>query len=89
VRAAVCAGDYRQLDELLEVYRAEVEASWRSAETPEQRREISTETTALLQWARFSILAARAHAQRKLIHLKSGNAYAPGASPGGHLSIEA
>jgi hypothetical protein len=78
LRAAVSTGNYRRLDQLLDVYRREVEASWNTADTPEQRLAISSEVTALLQWARHAILAAWAHAQGKLLQFKRQSAYASG-----------
>jgi hypothetical protein len=89
LRAAVSTGNYRLLDQLLDVYRMEVEASWKAAATAEQRREISSDVTALLGWARHAILVSRAHAQGKLLQFKRRNAYAnAGAQGRGHLSLE-
>ena len=90
LRAAVSTGDYRQLDQLLDVYRLEVEASWKAAVTPEERRAISLEVTGLLGWARHAILAARAHAKGKLLQFRRRSAYADGRVSGhAHLSLEA
>jgi hypothetical protein len=90
LRAAVSTGNYRLVDQLLDVYRQEVETSWKSALTPEQRRAISSEVTALLGWARHAILAARAHAQGKLLQFNRRSAYGNGSARGrGHLSFEA
>jgi len=75
LRNAVAAGDYREVDGLLDVYRSEVEARWRESASAEERRSISNEVTTLLGWARQTILAARAHTQRKLIHLTRQSAY--------------
>jgi hypothetical protein len=90
LRAAVSTGDYRQLDQLLDVYRLEVEASWKAAATPEERREISMEVSSLLGWARHAILAARSHAQGKLLQFRRQSAYVDGrASRHANLSLEA
>ena len=81
LRAAVKAGAYWELDQLLTVYRREVEAGWKAAESVAARRELAGDVTALLQWARHSILAASAHAQRRLLHLMRQDAYAASARP--------
>jgi hypothetical protein len=75
LRNAVVAGDYRAMERFLDLYRSEVETSWKAATSPEERRSISTEATGLLEWTRQTILAARAHTQRKLIHLTRQSAY--------------
>jgi len=61
--------------------RSEVEADWRAARSPEQRDRIAKETTRLLEWARVSILASRAHLQSKLAGLKRESAYTPTRQP--------
>jgi hypothetical protein len=81
LRNAVAAGDYREMDRLLDVYRSEVEARWKESQSAEERCSISTEVTTLLGWARQTILAARAHTQRKLIHLTRQSAYVSSSSP--------
>jgi len=75
LRNAVAAADYREVERLLDVYRGEVEARWKTTTSADERRSISTEVTALLGWARQTILAARAHTQRKLLHLTRQSAY--------------
>jgi hypothetical protein len=72
----VAAGAYWEVDQLLEVFRREVEGCWNETNSADQRREIAAEVTGVLQWARHSILAARSHTQRKLIHLSRQGAYA-------------
>ena len=90
LRAAVSTGNYRLFDQLLDVYRREVETAWKAALTAEQRRAISSEVTALLGWARHAILAARAHAQGKLLQFNRQSAYVSrGVRGRGHLSLEA
>jgi hypothetical protein len=76
LRIAVAAGAYVEAELLLAMYRSEMQASWEAATSPEQRGAISTEVSVLLQWARSTTLAARSHAQSKLIHLSRRSAYA-------------
>ena len=76
-RSAVSEGAFLEAQELLEEYRREVEASWNAAVSADDRRAISTEVNALLEWARQTTLSARSHAQRKLILLGRENAYVP------------
>jgi hypothetical protein len=80
IREAVSRGAYGELDRLLDVYRHEVEVNWQAATSAEERHMIATEVTAVLAWARASILAARSHAQSKLIHLTRHGAYAASAA---------
>jgi hypothetical protein len=76
LRNAVSSGAYTEADRLLGVYRVEMQAGWEAASSAEQRAAIATEVGSLLEWARTATLAARSHAQRKLIHLTHRNAYA-------------
>jgi len=80
LHGAVAAGDYREVERLLDLYRGEVEACWKAATSAEERQQISRDVTVLLGWARQTILAARAHAQRKLIHLTRQSAYVSASS---------
>jgi len=75
IRTAVAAGAYWETEQLLAVYRREVEERWRAA-SAEDQRVISTEVFELLRWTRHSILAARSHTQSKLVRLTGRNAYA-------------
>ncbi len=76
LRAAVASGAFAEADRLLGVYRGEMEANWHAAASPAQRAAIASDVTALLEWARTATLAARSHAQSKLIHLTRRKAYA-------------
>ena len=76
LRTAVSSGAYGEADQLLGVYRGEMEANWQAAASPEQRAAIAADVTELLEWARTATLAARSHAQSKLIHLTRRKAYA-------------
>jgi len=75
LRGAVTAGDYREMERLLEVYRGEVEVSWKASASVDERQAMAKEVTSVLAWARETILAGRAHSQRKLIHLTRQSAY--------------
>jgi hypothetical protein len=75
LRGAFNAGNYREMEALLEVYRDEVEVAWKTSASFEERQRMAKEVTAFLSWARQTILAGRAHAQQKLIHLTRQSAY--------------
>ena len=90
LRAAVLRGAYREVEPILDAFRAEVEARWKAAGSDEERRIIATETTELLRWARQTILAGRSHAQLKLIRYNRERAYlAPGPRKVEHLKLDA
>lgn len=76
-RSAVSAGAFAEAEQLLAAYRQEVEACWHAASASE-RREIQSEVTELLAWARSTTLSLRAHAQGKLILLSRQSAYTRG-----------
>jgi hypothetical protein len=76
IRAAVSSGSFAEADRLLGVFRAEMQTNWEAATSPEERARIAADVNSLLEWARTATLAARSHAQRKLIHLTRRNAYA-------------
>src|SRR5258708_9084111 len=76
LRTAVASGAYVEAELLLAMYRSEMQATWEAATSPQQRSAISTEVRDLLRWARSATLAARSHAQSKLIHLSPRSAYA-------------
>ena len=75
LREAVTAGAYGEAERLLAAYRGEMQAAWDQAHSRKQREVISAEVGDLLQWARSATLAARAHAQGKLIHLLRRRTY--------------
>jgi hypothetical protein len=62
--------------ELLAVFRLEVEASWRAAATEQERRVISESVTGFLEWARAMTITSRAHAHSRLSRLNRRQAYA-------------
>lgn len=76
-RTAVSAGAFLEAEQLLEIYRRGVEASWYAATSDDTRLAIAMEVSATLEWARTATLAARSHAQRKLILLRRESAYTP------------
>jgi hypothetical protein len=89
LRKAVTTGAYWEVDQLLGVYRREVEASWK-ASNPVDRQTLATEVTSLLQWARHSILASRSHTQHRLARLSRQGAYvSTGLRPIEQLELEA
>ena len=75
VRSAIAAGDYQTSAHRLEDLRREAEHSWSEAASAEQRQRIAGEVQNLLQWARETVLAARAHQQGKLLHFTRVRAY--------------
>ena len=76
-RKAVSAGTFPEAEQLLERYRRDVEASWETAASNDQRLAIASEVSSTLEWARTATLAARSHTQRKLILLRRESAYTP------------
>ncbi|MGD1090848.1 MAG: hypothetical protein ABSB35_02520 [Bryobacteraceae bacterium] len=89
IRTAIAAGTYWEADQLLVVYRREVEECWRAA-SPEEQRVLSREVIDLLRWARHSILAARSHTRSKLVRLTGRSAYAGNsARPANPIELEA
>src|SRR5438874_670595 len=89
LRTAVAAGAYAEAERLLATYRSEIEAVWEAAGFGEQRDAIAAEVGALLQWARSTTLAARSHAQSKLIHLSRRSTYAQTTKKLDHLELDA
>ena len=80
LHAAIQSGAWSTAQELLTTFRLEVEASWRTASTEQERRAISDSVTGFLQWARAMTITSREHAQTRLNRLNRRNAYA-GPSP--------
>jgi hypothetical protein len=76
-RKAVSAGAFLEAEQLLEMYRRDVEASWHAAISDDQRLAIALEVSETFEWARTATLAARSHTQRKLILLRREAAYMP------------
>ena len=88
-RKAVSAGAFSEAERLLESYRHDVEASWEAATSDDHRLAIATEVNSTLEWARTATLAARSHAQRKLILLRRESAYAPSICKNDVLNLNA
>jgi hypothetical protein len=81
LRAAVAAGAFAEAERLLDVFRAEMQDRWAAATSVEDRVAIAAGVSEILEWARTATLAARAHAQRKLIHLLRMRAYTAYSQP--------
>jgi hypothetical protein len=88
-RRAVSAGAFLEAEQLLEIYRREVEASWKAATCDQQRLSIAMEVGGVFEWARTATLAARSHAQHKLILLRRESAYTPSISTNDLLHLDA
>jgi hypothetical protein len=89
LRSAIAGGSYLEAERLLKTYRGEMQANWEAAVSPKQRRAIATEVGDLLEWARSATLAARSHAQGKLIRLSRRTAYTRTQPKPGQLELEA
>ena len=76
-RKAVSAEAFSEAEQLLEMYRREVETSWNAATSDGERLAIATEVGDVFEWARTATLSARSHTQRKLILLRRESAYTP------------
>jgi hypothetical protein len=88
-RKAVSAGAFLEAEQLLERYRRDVEASWHTAASDDQRLAIATEVSEVFEWARITTLAERSHTQRKLILLGRESAYTPSLSKNEVLHLDA
>jgi hypothetical protein len=75
LHAAIQSGAWSTAQELLGTFRLEVEASWRSAATEQERRAISESVTGFLQWARAMTITSREHTQTRLNRLNRRHAY--------------
>ena len=76
LHAAIQTGAWSTAQERLAAFRVEVEASWRSAATEEERRAIAQNVTGFLQWARAMTVTSREHSQTRLNGLQRRHAYA-------------
>jgi hypothetical protein len=88
-RKAVSAEAFSEAEQLLEMYRREVEVSWNAATSDDERLAIATEVSDVFEWARAATLAARSHTQRKLILLRRESAYTPSIRKKALLSLNA
>jgi len=75
LHAAIQFGAWSTAQELLGTFRQEVEASWRSAASEQERRAISESVTSFLQWARAMTITSREHAHSRLNRLERRRAY--------------
>ena len=74
-RIAIRRGAHEEAERVLDELRYEVETLWRAAVSSEERREIASEVTNLLNWAQQTVTASRSHAQAKLVRLNRQKAY--------------
>ena len=72
---AIRRGAHQEAEWVLSELRDEVEALWAAADSREERQEIASEITALLEWARQTVVSARSHTQAKLIRLNRQKIY--------------
>jgi hypothetical protein len=89
LHAAIQSGAWSTAQELLAAFRVEVEASWRSAATEQERRAISEAVTGFLQWARAMTITSREHANNRLNHLNRRHAYAGPQSSNPYRGLDA
>jgi hypothetical protein len=81
LHAAIQTGAWSTAQELLASFRLEVEASWRTAATEQERHAISQNVTGFLQWARAMTMISREQTHSRLNRLNRRQAYArPSAS---------
>ncbi len=76
LHAAIQTGAWSTAQELLASFRLEVEASWRTAATEQERRDISQNVTSFLEWARAMTITSREHTHSRLNRLNRRQAYA-------------
>jgi hypothetical protein len=88
-RSAVSAGALAEAEQLLELYRRDVEASWHAATCDDERLAIAMEVSDVFEWARTATLSIRAHTQRKLILLRRESAYMPNMRKNELLNLDA
>jgi hypothetical protein len=88
LRSAVTAGSYAEVDQLLVEYGASVDREWRAA-SEERRRDLAREASSLFDWAKHTILAARAHAQLRQAQLSRQSAYVKSAAAPSYVAIDA
>ena len=89
LHAAIQSGAWSTAQELLAAFRVEVEASWRTAASEEERRAISHSVTGFLQWARAMTVTSRDHAQTRLNRLNRRHAYAGPLPSNPHHGLDA
>jgi hypothetical protein len=88
-RSAVSAGAFSEAEQLLEMYRRDVEASWHAATSDDERLAIAMEVSEVFEWARTATLSIRSHTQRKLILLRRESAYLPSMRKNEPLNLDA
>ena len=88
LHAAIQTGAWSTAQDLLASFRLEVEASWRSAASEQERRVISENVSGFLQWARAMTITSREHASTRLNGLKRRHSYAGPQSANPYHGIE-
>ena len=88
LRYAVSAGRFGEAEQLLLEYGAAVDREWRAA-SEERRRDLEHEASSLLEWAKHTILASRAHAQLCQAQLERQSVYAKSAAARSLVAVDA
>jgi hypothetical protein len=89
LHAAIQSGAWSTAQDLLDAFRAEVEASWRAAQSEQERRVIAESVTGFLEWARAMTITGRAHANDGLNRLSRRHAYATVSPINPHRGMDA
>jgi hypothetical protein len=89
LHAAIQTGAWSTAQELLASFRQEVETSWLTASTEQERRDISQNVTGFLQWARAMTMIDREHTHSRLNRLKRRQAYAGPNASNPHRGLDA
>ena len=89
LHAAIQAGAWSTAQDLLVVFRREVEECWRAAETQQERQTISREVTGFLEWARAMTITSRTQAAENLRSMSRRSAYGRVDFPNPHHGLDA
>ena len=89
LHAAIQAGAWSTAQDLLLVFRREVEECWRAAQTQQERRAISEDVTGFLQWARAMTITSRTQASDSLQSMSRRNSYGRIDLPNPHRGLDA
>jgi hypothetical protein len=89
LHAAIQTGAWSTAQELLASFRLEVETSWLTASTEQERRDISQNVTGFLQWARAMTMIDREHVHARLGRLNRRHAYAGPHPSNPHRGLDA
>lgn len=75
-RTAINSGAWAEAEQILIELRGEVDEAWHAASDEKARQRLQQEVGDLLEWARKTTLAARAHTRDNIIQLQLRRAYA-------------